>query len=297
MASVLVVGESLVDIVERPDGTSVEHAGGSAANVAVALARLGRPVQFLTAYGDDARGSVLARHLNQSAVGLVGDPHVLDRTATARATLGADGSASYAFDIEWRLPDLPDLDPLVVHACSIGAVLEPGAADVRRLLESLRPHATVSYDVNARPAVTGAGHGLVSAAEQVVAIADLVKASDEDLDALYPGEPVEQAVGHLLDLGPSAVVVTRGRHGATWFGSGVRVHVPAVEAEVADTIGAGDTFGAAMIDSLWDFGVLGGRLEGLEADLVETVLRHAARAAAVTVSRPGADPPYRHELL
>jgi fructokinase len=297
MTGVVVVGESLVDIVERPDGTTVEHAGGSAANVAVALARLGRPVQLLTAYADDARGALLARHLNQSAVGLVGDPHVLERTATALASLTDDGSASYTFDIEWRAPEVTDLDALVVHACSIGAVLEPGASEVRRLLEAARPHATVSYDLNARPAVTGSGPDLVSATEQVVALADLVKASDDDLEVLYPGEPYPQVVDHLLGLGPAAVVVTRGRRGATWFGSGIHVSVPAVDAEVADTIGAGDTFGAALIDALWDLDVLGGRLTGLEDAEVETLLRHAARAAAVTVSRPGADPPYRHELL
>jgi fructokinase len=297
MAGVLVVGESLIDVVQRPDGTTVEHAGGSAANVAVALARLGRPVQFLTAYGDDERGAVLARHLNQSAVGLVGDPHSLARTATAQATIAADGSASYSFDIDWRLGDVPDLRPVAVHTCSIGAVLEPGASEVRRLLEELRPHATVSYDVNARPAVTGAGPQVVRAVEEVAALADLVKASDEDLEVLYPGEPAEQVVDRLLGLGPSAVVVTRGRHGALWFGSGVRVDVPAVEAEVADTIGAGDTFGAAVIDALWDLDSLGGRLTGLETGEIEFVLRQAARAAAITVSRPGADPPYRHELL
>ncbi len=297
MTGVLVVGESLIDVVQRPDGSTVEHAGGSAANVAVALARLGRPVQLLTAYGDDERGAVLARHLNQSAVGLVGDPHALDRTATALATLGADGSASYTFDIDWRLNEVPDLEPVAVHACSIGAVLEPGASDVRRLLEALRPAATISYDVNARPAVTGAGPEVVRAVEDVAALADLVKASDEDLDVLYPGEPVAQVVDRLLGLGPSAVVVTRGRHGALWCGAGVRVDVPAAEAEVADTIGAGDSFGAAVIDSLWDLNALGGRLTGLEPGDLEFVLRQAARAAAITVSRPGADPPYRHELL
>jgi fructokinase len=297
MAAALVVGESLVDVVHRPDGTTLEHAGGSAANVAIALARLGRPVQLLTAYGDDERGAVLARHLNQSAVGLAGDPHALDRTATALATLAADGSATYTFDIEWRLNDVPHVQPAVVHACSIGAVLEPGATDVRRLLEDLRPSATISYDVNARPAVTGAGPDVVRAVEDVVALADLVKASDEDLDVLYAGEPVGQVADRLLGLGPSAVVVTRGRQGALWFGAGTRVDVPATEAEVADPIGAGDSFGAAVIDSLWDLNALGGRLTGLEPGDVEFVLRQAARAAAITVSRPGADPPYRHELL
>ena len=171
MTGVLVVGEALIDIVQRPDGTTVEHSGGSAANVAVALARLGRPVQLLTAYGDDERGAVLARHLNQSAVGLIGDPHSLERTATAAATLGPDGGAAYTFDIDWRLNALPDPSPVVVHTCSIGAVLEPGASDVRRLVEALRPRATVSYDVNARPAVTGSGPDVVRAVEEMAALA------------------------------------------------------------------------------------------------------------------------------
>jgi fructokinase len=297
MAGVLVVGESLIDVVQRPDGTTVEHAGGSAANVAVALARLGRPVQLLTAYADDDHGQALARHLNQAAVGIAGNPLTLDRTSTSVATLDGDGSATYTFDIEWRIDVPPDLTPVAVHACSIGAVLEPGAADVRRLLEDLRPHATVSYDVNARPAVTGVGDDVVRTVEAVVALADVLKASDEDLGTLYPGEPVDAAVERLRGLGPDVVVVTRGTQGATWYGAGGRVDVPAAETEVADTIGAGDTFGAAILDALGDIDALGGRLTGLEQDEVEFVLRHAATAAAITVSRPGADPPYRHELL
>jgi fructokinase len=297
MTDVLVVGESLVDIVQRVDGTSLEYAGGSAANVAVALARLGRPVQLVTAYADDERGGVLARHLNQSAVGIVGDPHALERTATALATLAADGSASYTFDIDWRLNAVPAVSPGVVHTCSLGAVVAPGAADVRRLLERLRPTTTVSYDVNARPAVTGTGAALVRAVEEVVALADLVKASDEDLAVLYADDTVERSAGRLLDLGPSAVVVTRGRAGATWFHAAGRVDAPAADVEVADTIGAGDTFGAAMLDALWDLDAFGGRLPALGVSDIEAVLRRAARAAAVTVSRPGADPPYRHEVL
>ena len=297
MTDVLVVGESLVDIVQRADGTSVEYAGGSAANVAVALARLGRPVEFVTAYAADERGAVLARHLNQSAVGVAGDPHSLERTATALATLAPDGSASYTFDIDWRLNPVPEVSPVVVHTCSLGAVLAPGAADVRRLLERLRPTATISYDINVRPAVTGTGPDVVRAVEEVVVLADLVKASDEDLEALYPGNTIDESVARLLGLGPSAVVVTRGRDGATWFHGHSRVDAPSVDVEVADTIGAGDTFGAAMLDALWDLDVLGGRLAALDASTIEAVLRRAAKAAAVTVSRPGADPPYRHELL
>lgn len=287
----LVVGESLVDIVHAADGTTTEYAGGSAANVAVALSRLGRPVRFVTAWADDARGRVLAEHLARAGVGLASDPVVLERTATAAATIGADGAASYEFDLDWRIADVEAGQPVAVHVCSIGAVLEPGASQVLALLEGLRGAATISYDVNARPAITGTGLELVERVERMAAVADLVKASDEDLAALYPALDTESAARRLLTLGPVAVVVTRGGEGATWVTAGGAVEVASLPVEVADTIGAGDTFGAAVIDALW-----GRPLDALTTSEVEEVLAHAARAAAVTVSRPGADPPYRAEL-
>lgn len=287
----LVVGESLVDIVHAADGATTEYAGGSAANVAVALSRLGRAVRFVTAWGDDDRGRVLAAHLAGAGVELAADPLVLERTATAAATIGADGAASYDFDLDWRIGAVEAGRPVAVHVCSIGAVLEPGASQVLELLSGLRRSATISYDVNARPAITGTGPDLVERVERMAAVADLVKASDEDLDALYPSLDTEGAARHLLALGPTAVVVTRGGEGATWVAAGHTVEVASLPVEVADTIGAGDTFGAAVIDAVW-----GRPLAALSNDEIEAVLAHAARAAAVTVSRPGADPPYRSEL-
>lgn len=300
-SDVLVVGESLVDIVHGADGVSLEYAGGSAANVAVALARLGRPVRFATAWADDARGAVLAAHLARAGVSLAADPHVLERTATAAATIGADGAASYVFDLEWRLGGVdPEPAPLVVHTCSLGAVIEPGAEQVRALVEGLRSRATISYDVNARPAITGTGADVVARVEQMVALSDLVKASDEDLEQLWPHLDVAGAAQHLLGLGPAAVVVTRGGEGATWYSATATVEVASLPVEVADTIGAGDTFGAATVDALWERDLLGAErreaLRSLPAEVAGEVLAHAARAAAVTVSRPGADPPYRSEL-
>ena len=298
---VLVVGESLVDIVHASDGNTLEYAGGSAANVAVALARLGRPVRFATAWADDARGAVLAEHLAGAGVELAVDPHVLHRTATAAATIGSDGAASYVFDLEWRLGVVdPEPAPLVVHTCSLGAVVEPGADQVRSLVEQLRPAATISYDVNARPAITGTGPDVVELVERLAAVSDLVKASDEDLEHLFPALDTAAAAEHLLGLGPAAVVVTRGGEGASWFAAGVTVEVASLPVEVADTIGAGDTFGAAVIDALWERDLLGAdrreALRELSPEVAGEVLAHAARAAAVTVSRPGADPPYRAEL-
>lgn len=298
---VLVVGESLVDIIKTAEGEATEYPGGSAANVAVALARLERPVRFATSVGDDERGAAVRRHLEQAGVSFAGDPVTGGRTSTAEATIGTDGAASYEFDLDWRLNEVaPEPAPRIVHTCSLGAVLEPGADDVVRLLEALRPTSIVTYDVNARPAITGTGPDLVDRVERVAALADVVKASDEDLEALYPPLDLLAGARRLLSLGPAAVVVTRGGDGAVWVSEDDEVEVPAVPVEVADTIGAGDTFGAALIDALWSAGRLDAErrddLRSLDAEERRAHLEHAARVAAVTVSRPGADPPYRREL-
>lgn len=297
----LVVGESLVDIVRGGDGSTTEFPGGSAANVAVALARLGREVQFATSWGDDERGHTLAERLRRDGVALAGDPYAVGHTSTAVATIGSDGAASYEFDLAWRLnPVESGLDARVVHTCSLGAVLTPGCDDVLALLERMRATATISYDVNARPAITGTGPDLVARVEAVAALSDLVKASDEDLEALYDGADPLVGAKRLLALGPGVVVVTRGSHGATWLTSDQEIDVASVPVVVADTIGAGDTFCAGVIDALWERDLLGAarRAQFADAtrDTVVSVLAHAARAASITVGRPGADPPYRREL-
>jgi fructokinase len=297
----LVIGESLVDIVNAADGEVKEYAGGSAANVAVALARLDRPVRFATSYGRDDHGRLIEEHLREAGVRMATNPAAVERTSTAEATIGVDGAAEYVFDLEWRLNPV-DLEPhpLVVHTCSLGAVLQPGAENVLSLLEGLREHATISYDINARPAITGSGPDLVDAVERIVGVADVVKASDEDLEALYPKLGRVKVAQRLLSLGPAAVVVTCGSDGALWVGPEEVVEIKAVEVEVADTIGAGDTFGAALLDALWAAGRLGAdqreSLRELDRAEIERLLTHAAHSAAVTVSRPGADPPYRREL-
>lgn len=299
----LVVGEALVDVVVREGADPVEHAGGSAANVAVALARLDRPVAFATAWADDARGRVLAAHVARDGVRVVGEPVVLERTSTAVATIGAGGAASYAFDLDWRLAPVPEVAPRVVHACSIAAVLDPGRHDVLAVLRRERGRATTSYDVNVRATITGVDDELRARVAEVVALADLVKASDEDLEQLRPDLDLEAAARALLgagEQGPVAVVVTRGGEGATVVTAAGRVDVATPSVAVADTIGAGDTFMAGLLDALWERGALGegGRaaLAGLGDDAWSAVLAHAARAAAINVSRPGADPPRRAEL-
>ena len=280
----LVIGESLVDVVLDRAGVTTERPGGSAANVAVALARLGRPVRFATAYADDERGRVIAEHLAESGVVHAADPHVLERTSSAVATIGESGAASYDFDLEWHLGPVDlTIAPVFVHVCSLGAVVEPGAYEVLALLDRVGA-ATITYDVNARPAITGTGPDVVARVEAVARRAHLVKASDEDLEALYPDLDLAGAAAHLLSLGPDTVVVTRGGDGSTWFDADGALSAPVSATTLVDTIGAGDTFSAGIIDALWD---------GLDP---AATLAHAARAAAVTVSRPGADPPTRADL-
>ncbi|NPC98020.1 carbohydrate kinase [Nocardioides sp. zg-DK7169] len=297
----LVVGESLVDVVEHADGSRREHPGGSAANVAVALARLDRPVRLATALADDRYGAIVATYLGRDRVSLAVDPETIERTASARAVLDAEGAARYELDLEWVLTPVPaEPAPLAVHACSLAAVLAPGAEEVLATLRRLRGTALVTYDVNARPVLTGSGEELAAAVERVVALADLVKASDEDLLAVYPELSEDEAVARLLSLGPVAVVLTRGAAGATWHGSGRSVSVAAPTVEVVDTIGAGDTFSAALLDALWARGLVGPgaaeRIAALPRRHRTKVLTHAVRAGALATTRPGADPPYRAEV-
>ena len=133
----LVIGEALVDVVKQPDGSLVEYAGGSAANVAVALSRLDRSVLFATAFTDDRYGEILSKHLDAAGVGMAADPNSIDHTSSAIATIGEDGSASYVFDIEWRLgaSRLGDTQPVAIHTSSLAAVLTPGCEDVVGLLD------------------------------------------------------------------------------------------------------------------------------------------------------------------
>ena len=190
--------------------------------------------------------------------------------------------------------------PAVVHAGSYGAVLPPGDEAVRAEVARWRDAATISYDVNARPSVTGVGPEVVRRVEALGAAADVVKASDEDLEVLWPGRDVDESAVALLALGPACVVVTRGGSGATWHSASGSGQVLPSRVEVVDTIGAGDTFAAALIDGLWTQGLLGGvRREELRAadDRVwQEVVGWAVRVAAVTVSRAGADPPTRAEV-
>lgn len=293
------IGEAVLDVVEGD-----ERPGGSAVNTAVALARLGRAVRLATAYAEDPAGARVARHLAAAGVELAGDPHVLASTPRAEAVIDAAGAASYTFDIGWQLPVVPEEAAHVVHVTSLAPLLDPGAGDVLALVERIAPTACLTYDVNLRPAITGTRSQVLERVLRTASAATLVKASDEDLLALWPDRSVGESASALLAIpgGPVAVVVTHGGEGASWHAcSGPDWSTGGVHAEevaVVDTIGAGDTFAAALVDHLWPLLGAGARdrLAALGPEDWSAALTHAAHAAAVTVGRVGADPPTRAEL-
>lgn len=303
---VLVVGEALVDIVIDSQGVVLaEHPGGSPANVALGLGRLGRRVSLLTRVGDDERGRSIVDHLRASDVRLTEGSLVDDATSTAAARLNADGVASYDFDIDWRLPEgvqeLLDANPATaLHTGSIAAFLAPGGNSVLDLVRAARGRTTVSYDPNARPRLMGDADLARERVERFVALCDLVKVSDEDLDWLCPGEDVEQVAARWLAAGPAIVVVTRGGNGAVALCRSGRAEVAGRPITVVDTVGAGDSFTSGLLDHLAGVGLLGAdRLEALRAiDVgeVEAMMAHAVRISAITCQRAGADPPRRDEL-
>ena len=295
---VLVVGEALVDLVHRADGSRHEAPGGSPANVALTLGRLGRHPQLLTSLGDDERGRAVLAWLEASDVRVAGVG--AERTSTATAHLDASGAATYEFDLAWAV-DVSLAGPAdVLHVGSVATVLEPGAADVARLVEARRGTATITFDPNIRPALVDDAAAARSRVEQLVRLADVVKVSDEDLRWLQPDQSLADAAAAWLAAGPSVVVVTLGGEGAFALTAAGTVSVLAPIVTVVDTVGAGDTFMGALIDGLIDANVVGadrrGALRELPLGILEGIMRRSADAAAVTVSRAGADPPTRAEL-
>ncbi|MGE2729754.1 carbohydrate kinase family protein [Mycolicibacterium vaccae] len=295
----LVIGEALIDIVQRAGEPPREHVGGSPLNVAVGLSRLGRGVDFLTHIGDDDRGRRIVEYLEASGTSLVAGSRSAPRTATAVAMLDREGKAEYEFDIEWQLSGTPEVSPpTVVHTGSIAAVLEPGCRAVAALVDTYHVSATVTFDPNVRPALIDDDGGARTRIEELVERCDVVKVSDEDLRWFDPDHTPKQIARNWLRLGPSIVAVTMGGRGAFAMSEAGTAKVAAVPVPVVDTVGAGDAFMAGMIDALWSLGLLGAEkrpdLRGIGLDALHSMLGTAAVTSALTVARAGADLPDRH---
>jgi fructokinase len=284
--------------------------------VALGVARLGHPVRLATRVGRDRFGDELRTHLGGSGV-VITEGSVTDApTSTAIAHLDGNGAATYEFDISWDLPPAalePGCTTGHLHTGSIAATLAPGADQVLAAVEAARGRATVSYDPNLRPALLGPPEDERPRVEQLVSLSDVVKASQEDLEWLYPGQDIQEVALRWVRSGPSLVVLTLGAEGArAWWRQGRR-DLPGTPVEVTDTVGAGDAFMAGLISGLLRAGMLGGAAGGPDGALARTRLRSATattrlhrellraldlagRAAAFTCTRQGADPPTRAEI-
>lgn len=295
----VVVGESLVDLVARPGSWTFDaHPGGSPLNVAVALARLGVPAELVSEVGRDLFGDLLRRHLADSGVGTAA-VRTVATTSVAAVRVDEVGQADYDFRFAWELPSSPAPDvagAAGVHVGSLAALTAPGSGGVLAYVRSaVDAGLAVSYDPNIRPGLVDDRTATIAAVEELADLADIVKASADDLAWLYPDLDPVQALRRWSGGGGLAVL-TRGADGAVAVQGDLEVECPAPAVTVADTVGAGDTFTAGLLASLDGQGLLR-RGATYPAEALRTALRAAAAAAAVTCSRPGADPPRQAELL
>jgi len=297
--TIAVVGEVLVDLVWSMGTTSiVPHPGGSPANVAIGLHRLDRQVTLLSCWGDDPPGELIDSYLTETGVPVRRLPSASRRSTIAHAYLNpSTGSATYDFLAAWDPTEIfvPE-QTILLHTGSLAAVVEPGATPILKACRALRnrPGRAVSIDLNVRPAVLPNRDTYRTQIERLTREADIVKASDEDLAWLYPDCAPEDAARALLTLGPKLVVLTQGSSGASAMTAEHLVSLPAPRIQVADTIGAGDAFQAALLDAL----VQPDGSTQLPTTVTEltSVLHRCIGAGAITCTRYGARPPIREEI-
>jgi fructokinase len=304
-----VIGEALVDLV--PDGRAGRHRespGGSPFNVAVGLARLRNRTSLMARFADDRFGRLLRNAAAEEGVDLSAAPSAPERATVATASIDGAGQVTYSFDMsgtadwQWTAAELRALSPAtqVLHFGSIAAWTPPGAEHIAALARELGSTGTVliSYDPNIRPAVIGSRERAVGLVERNVRLADVVKASREDIAWLYPEDQIDQVAARWSRLGPALVVVTDGADGARAYRrAGPPVRRPGRPVDVIDTIGAGDAFTAGLLTGvvrrrLYRNGRLGGISDGTLADILD----EAILVSAITCERAGADPPRLGEL-
>ncbi|MDS9466034.1 carbohydrate kinase [Paracoccus sp. MBLB3053] len=300
---ILCAGESLIDMVPE-NGTFRPLAGGAVYNTAIALGRIGAPSGYLWPISRDPFGEMLLRPLAEANVDTSLCPRSDRLTTLAFVTL-TGGEARYSFYDEGSagrmltpedLPAIPDeISALFIGGISL--VPDPCGAAVEELVARLHPRVPVMIDPNIRPFFIADPDRYRARLERLIGMADLVKLSADDLEWLMPGASFEEAASTILAKGAKVVFQTGGAQGAAAHWSGERISAPALRVDVADTIGAGDTFNAGVLAALHAEGALS--REGIDDLRPETLLKAltlGTRAAAVTVSRPGANPPWAHEL-
>jgi len=292
--SLWIAGEALIDLIPIGEGEQVPMVGGGPANTAKALARLGYSTYFIGGLSTDPYGKVIEKELEESGVNLSlsyrGDKATalaiasIDEKGLASYKFELEGSSSFAFDRSW----LPGGEPGVIHIGSVATLLEPGASELFNWAKE--KSAPIVFDPNIRPSIESNKKIYREAVERFISIATVVKLSEDDLTWLY-GQEEEEIISSWLEEGVSLVVLTRAERGLSAFSKELVVNTPAVKVELVDSVGAGDTIGAVLAESLLINGIV-----KLSSELLKPTLERAARAAAITCSRAGAKPPSLTEL-
>jgi fructokinase len=298
-----VCGEVLVDLI--PDaanpGERIGVIGGGPENTAIALARLGHQVEFIDGISSDKWGVAAKAELDADGVGTSFCKFSDKPTCQAIVSLDANGSASYEFVIDgtatfdfsadW-LPDAYKHKPSLLHIGTLVTAIEPGASVLFDWALQVSELAPIIFDPNIRPAVIPDRENYREQVEKWLSISSVVKVSEDDLAWLYPDENDRDVAKKWIDSGVGVVVITRGANGMTALTCCDFAEVPGVKVEVVDTIGAGDTVGAILAEAVKNVG-----LEDMkDSGQLLTMLEKAARAAAITCSRKGAQPPTLKEL-
>lgn len=281
-----------MDLIPIHDGEPIPMVGGGPANTAKAVTRLGYKSQFIGGISSDEYGQAIETELQSSGVDLSQVFRGDLPTALAIATINADGLAhydfesantsSFAFHSSW----LPSGTPDVIYIGSVATLLEPGASELLAWLRS--KSVPIIFDPNVRPSIQDDKGIYRASIERWIEVSTIIKLSEDDLKWLYGDEDV---ITKWLSLGPELVIVTRAEKGLSAYANGSVIEVPAVKVDVVDTVGAGDTIGAVIVE-----GVLNHGSHSLRGDLLREVLQRAAKAAAITCSRAGANPPTREEI-
>ena len=298
--SIWVCGEVLIDLIPGADGVRVPHVGGGPANTAKALARLGHDVQFIDGISTDEYGVAARKELLDDEVkldlALTSDKPTclaivsLDANGGASYEFKIDGTATFDFNLNW-LPDPSRYKPQVLHIGTLVTVIQPGADVLYDWAVQVAEFAPIVFDPNIRPSVMGDRDLYEAAVEKWAALSSVIKVSDDDMAWLYPGQKYEDVAKRWINDGAALVVVTRGSQGIIGFTADGAVEVDGAKITVADTVGAGDTVGAIIVEAMIEKGIL-----ALTGDILKATLHRAAVAAGITCSRKGAQPPYKHEL-
>ncbi|MCF6334853.1 MAG: carbohydrate kinase [Spirochaetales bacterium] len=304
---IISLGEALIDFISLEGLKFNGFPGGSPYNTAIAISRLGTPVQFLGRISRDMFGNQLIKYLKKNSVGTDLIQRTKDKTTLSFVQKQTDGQAEYAFfanstaDRNWNMEDLKSVrlpeEAKIIHFGSISLSQEPCGSSITDFLKNNHKGLLLSFDPNIRPSLVEDRDKFMKRFKELCRISTIVKLSDEDLEWLYPSLTTDNAVKNILESGVSLIALTTGKKGALLINKNNRLSSPLFDLPVADTIGAGDTFHGALLSYLYkknwiDRNTLNSRTE----EQLLTIGNYANKAAGINCSRSGANPPTKLEM-